>query len=73
MNRNETASPKSLFCTLAGVVAVAVMSGCAAIGTDVKDPIDSLYQGGASLEPDLGSVALRVADTAPPLREKSGI
>ena len=72
MNRNETASPKSLFGTLAGVVAVAVMSGCAAIGTEVKEPVDNPYHG-ASIEPDLGSVALRVADTAPQLREKSGV
>ena len=73
MNHRENASSsKSLFGTLAGLIAVVLMSGCAAMGpADVQDPVDSPHHG-ASLDPNLGSVALRVADAASQLRGKSG-
>ena len=74
MNRNPSACCfKSLIGSLAVAIAIAAISGCAAVGpVELQEPAYDPYHG-ASLEPDLGSVALRVADAAPRLDEQRGI
>jgi hypothetical protein len=55
---------------IAAAVAASVMSGCASTGVPQSiDPTADIYRG-ASLQPDLGSALLRVADSAQ--ADKSG-
>jgi len=68
----NVSTSKPLVAGLVVAVAVAMTSGCAVTDfTQPREPVDTTYQG-ASLGPDLGSVALRTAQVAPQPRQKRG-